>query len=552
VTRAASFAVLVALVAVFWALGRTAERALADSGVGVDDANIYFRYGRNLAAGLGCVWNPGGERVEGCTSPAWTAVCTLGFVVTPRPERLLFFASVACAAIAAWAAALGVARLAGARGALGFWASGLIVAAWVAASPGFAIWMTITLMDAALWTAALAVAWWTAVRWCEDPVRRGRQLALGGAAAGLVLTRPEGILAAPLLIAVAALAGGGGRGGLGARARAAAVPLLVLAAVTAALFVGRRMYFGWWLPNTWYAKVDDDLGYRLETGWRYLAGFARAHAVAASAAVLASVLAVLWRPRPGGVLAAALVGFGVVNVFFVGGDHFASWRILQPYWIFVPVLIAAAVAGLAPERRRLPGTASAVALASVAALLAGPQSWSRLSDEKAWFFFLAAHGRVIGAGFNEIFPPDERPVVGVTAAGGFPFAYEGRSFDLFGLNDVEMAHASRARRTALHGHGAFHAPTFFRRAPDFVIESVDTAPIDAPRPPEARIPLVTLDPEDVRRFDDLYVPAGVATPASAKFGVMLPVWVRRDWLARHGGRHPIREMVRKDGGWALR
>jgi hypothetical protein len=36
-----------------------------------DDAMISMRYARNLAAGYGLVWNPGGEPVEGYTNPLW-------------------------------------------------------------------------------------------------------------------------------------------------------------------------------------------------------------------------------------------------------------------------------------------------------------------------------------------------------------------------------------------------------------------------------------------------------------------------------------------------
>ena len=32
-----------------------------------DDEMISMRYARNLAHGYGLIWNPGGERVEGCT-----------------------------------------------------------------------------------------------------------------------------------------------------------------------------------------------------------------------------------------------------------------------------------------------------------------------------------------------------------------------------------------------------------------------------------------------------------------------------------------------------
>ena len=39
-----------------------------------DDAMISMRYARNLAAGHGLVWNPGGPHVQGYTNPLWTFV----------------------------------------------------------------------------------------------------------------------------------------------------------------------------------------------------------------------------------------------------------------------------------------------------------------------------------------------------------------------------------------------------------------------------------------------------------------------------------------------
>src|SRR3954468_15755896 len=36
-----------------------------------DDAMVSMRYARNMARGLGLVWNPGGPHVEGYTNPLW-------------------------------------------------------------------------------------------------------------------------------------------------------------------------------------------------------------------------------------------------------------------------------------------------------------------------------------------------------------------------------------------------------------------------------------------------------------------------------------------------
>ena len=51
-----------------------ARRCLQHGGYFAEDAYISFRFAENLANGEGLVWNPGGERVEGYTSPLHVAL----------------------------------------------------------------------------------------------------------------------------------------------------------------------------------------------------------------------------------------------------------------------------------------------------------------------------------------------------------------------------------------------------------------------------------------------------------------------------------------------
>src|SRR5580658_6672515 len=51
-----------------------------------DDGMISMRFARNLASGLGLVWNPG-ERVQGFTNPAWTLMMVVVHW-TGEPGRL--------------------------------------------------------------------------------------------------------------------------------------------------------------------------------------------------------------------------------------------------------------------------------------------------------------------------------------------------------------------------------------------------------------------------------------------------------------------------------
>ncbi len=64
-----------------------------------DDAMISMRYAKNLAAGEGPVWNPGGNRVEGYTNPLWTgymAVLHLFPVPESKVSLLVQITSAAC------------------------------------------------------------------------------------------------------------------------------------------------------------------------------------------------------------------------------------------------------------------------------------------------------------------------------------------------------------------------------------------------------------------------------------------------------------------------
>jgi arabinofuranosyltransferase len=540
---AARVLVLVLLAATYWIGGRAVQAEINPTRIGTDDANIYYRYARNLAQGLGCVWNPGGERVEGCTSPLWTAVCTAAFLATPAIEAALFAVSVALAALAAWLVALTLARLlqqpAGAGATI---AAGLAVAAWIATSPGHVLWLSASLMDTALWSAVIVGAWLAASAFARDPDSRGRQAGLGGAAVALLVTRPEGAVAALWLLAAAAPFARRAGEGFWPCLRRIAVPLAILAVATAAFFVARRVYFGYWLPNTYYAKVDADPWHRLSTGFPYLGRFAAAFPYVTGALAAAAVF-VLRRPRsPEASLALAIAGFGAFNVLFVGGDHFEGWRVLQPYWLLVPVPLAASIRRLAPKRAAWP--LAALALLSALTLFTNPMRWGRLPEHTGIHisFLIGEVGRLVGSQFNEVFPAAERPVVGVFAAGGFPYVYEGRSLDLLALNDVEMAHATRRRRNLMFGHGAFDAATFFRKRPEILIGIMQPVPIDDPKPQPERIRFAQLDAEETRQFDEIYAPAVLSTDASRAIGVALPVWARRDWLARVAGRLPLKEL----------
>jgi len=321
-----------------------------------DDAFISFRYARNLAEGHGLVFNAGHERVEGYTNFLWVLVLAAGRLLGVRPESAAPVLSVA-ATVLLWAL---VAR----EAARWTWPRGLSWLALVpplglAASRSFAVWATsgleTRLFELLVFAGSIRLAAELRARLAGASPRPVAAWLFAGAA----LTRPDGLLMAGCAFAVAAvvLARAGrlspsfGRG------------VALLAGIVAAHFLGRRLYYGEWLPNTYWAKVGGSrwgLGlvhhaaFVLEYGaWLWIPGIAgavRAHRSVGSAlpAIAAAVLLphALWIAR-------------------IGGDHF-EYRVQDLAFPFAFLLVAQGAAELFRSRGRSPAAAT-----YAAAVLAG-------------------------------------------------------------------------------------------------------------------------------------------------------------------------------------
>ena len=300
-----------------------------------DDAFISFRYARNFAHGHGLVFNPGFERVEGYSNFLWVVVLAgldrLG-LEPPRASLLLSWAST----LLLWGLVVAfAARWAPRRGAA--WAV-VVPALFLAANRSFAVWAssgletrafelcvvagTLTLadeLDDALAGSPLRLrcAWW---------------FALGA------LTRPDGVLFGACALGAAAL--------LLARRRALdlrryAGGVLPFALLVGAHFAFRRLYYGAWLPNTYYAKVGGRTWW--DAGLQYLAAFAVEYAVWlwAPLVVLGGVaFARAHRAHVPALFAAVIVPHALF-VTSIGGDHFEY----RPLDLYLPLLFLLAGRG---------------------------------------------------------------------------------------------------------------------------------------------------------------------------------------------------------------
>lgn len=213
----------------------------------IDDAYISFTYARNWAAGLGLVYNAGGEVVEGFSNPLWVAFLRLPAELDWPLGVVSRLVSVLCGALLIDMTGRALRR----DLKLSPLATGLGLLA-LAAFPPFAVWCT-----GGLETAPFALLLFAAFRaLCGRTVasQTSAGLLAGLFGIGIVWIRAEGLLW------ICALAASALAAHFADRRRRAGTPRRVLVFVGAsllglvALLAWRQFTFGEWLPNTAHAK----------------------------------------------------------------------------------------------------------------------------------------------------------------------------------------------------------------------------------------------------------------------------------------------------------
>jgi hypothetical protein len=274
-------------------------------------------------------------------------------------------------------------------------------------------------------------------------------------AAVAALTRPEGLLFAAVAGAFHGLDVLAGR----RRARSLLWFVLPLVALVGTHLVWRRAYYGFWLPNTFYAKVA---GAWWDQGARYLGLFAADSRILP---FLPFALLALARARDRTLvpLGTALAAY-TASLLYVGGDRF-EFRFV----VFVlPMLFTLIAEGMRELRRLDVGSRAAgvrEAFAIVAALAFVAASWDttrhppqdRLRHGVASLELIADYARqrsdegrfLRGLVEDGLLPP--YLVIAVGGAGALPYYTRWPTIDRLGINDRYVAHLPLARR-GMPGH----------------------------------------------------------------------------------------------------
>lgn len=152
-------------------------------GFPLDDSWIHLQFARNLAAGRGLAYNPG-QWVTGSTSPLWTGILSLGFLI---PGGALIWArlvGIVLYALTGWATwRLGKA--------VGLSPALALFGAFLTLATSWLIWGALSAMEIPLFTLLSVLGVTMHIRERREPSRPPLSLGVFGLS---VLARPEGVL----------------------------------------------------------------------------------------------------------------------------------------------------------------------------------------------------------------------------------------------------------------------------------------------------------------------------------------------------------------------
>lgn len=440
--------------------------------LGLDDANIFFSYAENMAAGKGIIYGHNPEPVEGFTSFLWLLVCAANFWLGLN-EAGIFVCTCLCmvGAQCIWLALLRrKLRQVGAAEWIGYGTYGILILC----SVGYVTWMTLTMMDTALWGLIFAGLTWVLLIDAE-PETQFRGLGFWGAVAvfaAAALARPEAMYFVPIVLVLMFFNRRATKKKLGPIWLFGIVFLLVLSA----LFAFRLWYFGYPLPNTYYAKVSPSLLYNLQEGFNYaISCYSRG--LPFGGALLVAACGFAWGvgricpwlmgktrlPEP--TLWGGWFLVFVVQPILTGGDWFGFMRFYQPLYPMACGILAWCVSYALTKA----SCCTIHSQGNVFCWLAGYAILVLIGFNVTWVSMAMAHDSPLHVHFatlgygqmlNRLFAetPD-KPCIGVVRAGDIARSYEGPLVDMMGLNDVRIAHYPGDRK-GTRGHAAFEPSLF--------------------------------------------------------------------------------------------
>lgn len=446
-----------------------------------DDAFITFRYVRNMLSGHGLVYNPG-ERVEGYTNFLWALLialpAALGANIQYSAQAVGFILSAGTLVLATVIAKNYVVER---RSEGGGQMMTLLPAAFLAANGSFSMW-TLGGLETALFTFLLAL-----IILVYFKAERAGFYACGILFALLVMTRPDGIVLLGATLAHVVFVSTWARSEENHRRSKPdilriLVPFLI---VYAPYFLWRYSYYGYLLPNTFYAKVGASAPPLLR-GLSYSLLFVETYGIVPVVVAVAYFYTRIQRPAAaqGGKLgfASSLLVFQIAAytafIIWVGGDQLVMYRFFVPLLPLIYLLTLRGIAGIfsqkderasSGKRRRWLFHTAELGLFLGAVVLTALPSFAGREQHRVFSVEKPADGdrKIVGEWLRENADPET--TIALIPAGIIPFYSGLKTIDLVGLNDVRIAHTKVANfGKGEPGHEKYNSAYVLEQRPDLI------------------------------------------------------------------------------------
>ncbi|NLH47082.1 MAG: hypothetical protein GX444_00615 [Myxococcales bacterium] len=438
-----------------------------------DDSYITYRYARNIARGLGPIFNPG-EKVEGCTTFLQMTVLAPFIALGINPYHVSVVIAHLCLALIT---ALGYRKITRAPQSNYNANWSLFFPLLMATNPAMIHWV-LSGMETIWFMAAVVGAVWLA----ESEMDHDRRPILSALVCVLAaLIRPEGTtLAAALALSWLCFV-------RPLPIRRVVVFALLFAVLYGVYFAWRYSYYGYLYPNTYYAKVD---GIRMAILWRGLL-YVVPNLLWGVFPLAAILLFRRVRDRALPLLRWEKISLVVVTAFcaqsvFSGGDFMPYFRFLVPIWPLTVLLTWSLLARFDGEfigrikflGRHLRRFAT-----------------ERLSAGTLILYVLVLNVSMMVLGINEfkiivgmgvvrrmemdakvldgVLPKDA--LVAAVAIGAMGYILDRPLIDILGLTDEHIAHKRMKTGLGVPGHEKYDTPYLLSRQPDFILNCVEVS-----------------------------------------------------------------------------
>lgn len=388
----------------------------------LDDAYITFRYAENWANGYGLVYNPG-EYVEGYTSFLWVLILagfhSIGFdtVITAKILCMIFSALSILLVMCSHHFIPSINQYIS------------VIATLLLGTSGVFIPWSFSGMEVSLFCLLITIQ----VIFTINATRHQSTLQyfyVGLLSSLSIVCRPEGLMLTVFiflfliyvnksLINYAWLKNVG--------------PMIGIVLITIMMHYGLRyLYYGDWLPNTYYVKVGFSTA-QLMRGFHYVTAF-----LPTVLGMVVFIVITLVTMKSLGSDKTVQLFVGVILLFCgytlaVGGDSMPAFRFLVPVMPFLCILVAQSVTILFAKTNHL--------LLAIL-ILVGCNAYQSFMNWHIHGHILsdrvAVHGKEVGLWMNNSLPPDA--VIATNTAGSIAYYSKLTTIDMLGLTDNHIAH----------------------------------------------------------------------------------------------------------------